>query len=281
MFDTVSDMPPFRLYYWPNANFGDALSPLVVQYVSGRRVVHTGPKRAQMFAIGSLLQGVARHFVTRRPGVPPIFWGTGLLAPLHSLEFLENIDIRLMRGPIGASIANLAMRDFGDPGLLAPEVIGAPAGRKDRIVVVPHHSQMETPDIGKLKECDPKIRVVDPRQPPDIVCREIAGAAHVFASSLHGLIVADAYGVANTWMTPGALGRLKYFDYAASVGRALLYPVEIEDVALLASRVPTGELGYRDGIARSRASLLDSFPAELKMNEAEGETNEKSSETMQ
>ena len=260
---------PIRLYHWPAPNFGDHLSRNVVAWISGREVVNVRPRQAQLFAIGSLMHVLAKFF-TELPGnrARPILWGTGVLNPFFKRDFLRNLDIRILRGPVGAAIAKVPMREFGDPGLFAPEAMGPAPARDDKIVVIPHHSQMAQATIARMAGRDPRLRLVDPRRSPEEVCAEIASAAHVFSASLHGLIVADAYGVPNTWMDPGEQGRMKYHDYAASIGRHLLHPVEIDEVPALAAHVPTGPLPYAEGIAQSRAALLKHFPAELRADTA-------------
>jgi len=261
------DLEPLKLYHWPAANFGDTLSARVVAWISGREVVNVRPKSAELFAIGSLIHVLAKHF-TDPPNRPhrPILWGTGVLNPIFRREFLDNLDIRLMRGPVGAAICRVPATAFGDPGLLAPDALGAAAARQDRVAVIPHHSQMEDPAIGAMVATDPRLHLVDPRQSPEVVCAAIASAAHVVSASLHGLIVADAYGVANTWMDPSAQGLMKYHDYAASVGRYMLAPVAIDEVPRLAARAATGPLPYADGIAAARAALISHFPDELRAN---------------
>jgi hypothetical protein len=132
------------------------------------------------------------------------------------------------------------------------------------VAIIPHHSQMDDPRFVDMVEADPALQLIDVRLDPNTVCHEIARSAHVFSASLHGLIVADAYGVANTWMDPVDQGRLKYHDYAASIGRDLIAPVEIADVAKAARAARDRPFPYVEGIARCRESLLRHFPAELR-----------------
>lgn len=265
MRDDRTTAEPIRLYYWPSPNFGDQLSHDVVAHVSGRAVVQKGPRQAELFAIGSLLQGLCNNFKSVPDGTPrPLVWGAGMMRPVMRREFLDNVDIRLLRGPVSAAILDLPMTAFGDPGLLAPEAMGPPPDRQDRIVVIPHHAQMEDGRFEAMVARDLALHLVDPRQSPATVCAAIASAAHVFSASLHGLIVADAYGVPNTWIDPGGHARLKYYDYAASIGRDLQAPVALDAVPGLAARAATGTLCYTAGIARARASLWESFPAELR-----------------
>lgn len=269
MRDLERHSEPLKLFYWAEPNFGDQLSHAVVAWISGRKVVQVRPKQAELFAIGSLMHVLAKHFAEPAPRRPrPILWGTGVLNPFFRRAFLDNLDIRILRGPVGAAIARVPMKAFGDPGLFAPDALGPGPGRGDRIVVLPHHSQADDPAFAAMAARDPRLRLVDPRGTPEAVCAEIAGAAHVFSASLHGLVVADAYGVPSTWVDPGTQGRMKYHDYAASIGRHLLHPVEIDEVPRLAARAPTGPLRHAEGVAAARAALIDRFPAELRADTA-------------
>lgn len=258
---------PVKLYFWPQPNFGDQLSARVVAHVAGRPVMHRRPAKAQMVAIGSLMHVVAKFYGTAQAH-RPIIWGTGVRHAQHDKAFLDHVDIRLLRGPMSAAYLGLKHARFGDPGLLAPDAIGRPAARADRIAIVPHHTQIENDGycarLDAITAADPRLAVIDVRDDPDTVCLAIASAAHVFASSLHGLIVADAYGVANTWMSPGRLGWAKYHDYAASIGRILPAPCALEDVTHLAGQAPTNAPVYGDGIDTARAALLETFPDEMR-----------------
>ena len=58
-----ADTTPLRLHWWKAVpNFGDAISPVVLAHVAGRPVEHAGVRKAEVWAIGSLLQVVKRNF---------------------------------------------------------------------------------------------------------------------------------------------------------------------------------------------------------------------------
>lgn len=255
---------PLTLFWWKGVpNFGDALSPAVVAHLSGREVVHAGVAKAEMIAVGSLLQIAARKFANTppKPEARPVIWGTGLLRPVPA-SVLEHVDVALLRGPVTAALLGVETNQFGDPGLLVNEVY--PAGeRRDVIGIVPHHTLADDPELHALVASDPAYELIDPRGDAEDVCRRIASCAHVFASSLHGLIVADAYGVGSTWLEPKGQGRLKYVDYAASVGRDLTGPISLADIPAALSGLSSGALVHETGIARARAALKATFPAAL------------------
>lgn len=254
---------PLHLHWWKaEPNFGDAISPLIVGHVSGREVVHAGPKKADMFALGSMMQVVKRTIKEgRKTSAPLSVWGTGLLHPVFGHDFLDKIEVALLRGPVTAALLKLKMKRFGDPGLLINDVLPFAGARQDRIGIVPHYTLMEDAALLAFVASDPAYLLIDPRDDPAEVCLQIASCAHVYASSLHGLIVADAYDVPNTWIDPVGQSWLKYLDYAASVGRTdMVAPLELDEVA---AHNPA-PIAYTDGITAAREALLESFPARLK-----------------
>lgn len=262
----MTDQPnitPLRLHWWKaEPNFGDAINPLIVGHVARRPVTHIGPRRAEMFAIGSMLQVVKRSFKEpRESGEKPCVWGTGLLNPVFGHDFLKQVDLALVRGPITAALLKCEMKRFGDPGLLINDALPFEGARQDRIGIVPHYTLMKDRDLLAFVASDPAYLLIDPRGDAAEVCLAIASCAHVFASSLHGLIVADAYGVPNTWIEPEGQSWLKYLDYAASVGRRdMMAPLALDEARGHKSR----PIDYTDAIHAAREALYESFPARLK-----------------
>ncbi len=255
-------LPPLRLHWWKaEPNFGDAINPLIVGYMSGRKVEHAGPRNADMFAIGSMLQVVKRSHKEPREGEKICVWGTGLIRPVFGHNFLENVELALLRGPITAALVKRHERRFGDPGLLIDEALPFDGARQDRIGIVPHYTLMEDEELLAFVASDPAYLLIDPRGDASEVCHRIAACAHVFASSLHGLIVADAYGVPNTWIDPEGQSWLKYLDYAASIGRIdMKAPLRLNEI----KGAPRDPITYQDGIADARDALHASFPERLK-----------------
>ncbi len=250
---------PIKLHWWKAVpNFGDALSQLAVAHVSGRDVQHAGPKGAELWAIGSLMHVLRqnRDDLRRRP----VIWGTGQLGHVPR-DVVERVDIALLRGPIGASLLGVSAR-FGDPGLLAADIFGS-VEKQDVIGIVPHHTVVGDPLLKAVLDAEPRLKLIDPREECASVCKEIAACAHVLSSSLHGLIVADAYGVPNTWLYPGVQSHFKYYDYAASVGRALPVPLRLEAVPDALARLPE-TMAYNDGITAAQEALYETFPAHLR-----------------
>ncbi|MBE1281885.1 MAG: polysaccharide pyruvyl transferase family protein [Rhodobacteraceae bacterium] len=266
----VTYQTPLRLFWWKGVpNFGDALSRIVVEHVSGRTVEHSGVGGAQICAVGSILQIVRRKFAEGGKHRPWI-WGSGLLHHVPR-DFLKHVDIALLRGPVTASLLGLKPKAFGDPGLLIANALGDRPERGDVIGLVPHHTQLDDPQIRALVDADPRLQLIDVRDDAETVCRAIGACAHVCASSLHGLVTADAYGVPSTWMDPGEQSHFKYHDYAASIGRAMITPLAWKDIpSQFKTLTNTQPLPHADGIALAQEALRDSFPAPLRATTVSG-----------
>ena len=91
LMNVVPDTTPLALHWWKAVpNFGDAISPVVLAHVSGRQVVHAGVSKADIWAIGSLLQVVKRSYSDAQER-RPVIWGTGLLHPVHGIGFIVGV----------------------------------------------------------------------------------------------------------------------------------------------------------------------------------------------
>lgn len=262
---TLEVTEPLRLFWWKGKpNFGDALSKIVTAYAAGRPVRHARPKYCEMFGLGSILQIAERNY--RNPsenGNRPWVWGSGMMEGI-GLGFRQNVRICMVRGPITASLMGIKSERYGDPGLLTAEALPAAGPREDKIGLLVHHSQLGDPRIQTALQAEPRLYYIDVQGKPERVCAEISKCAHVISSSLHGLVVADAYGIANTWLDPEGHARLKYYDYAASIGRVLPVPLKMDDIVAALPQLSQRALPYVDGIAKAKATLLEHFPAELR-----------------
>lgn len=259
---------PLKLFWWARQpNFGDAISARVTAYAAGREVVHAEPKAAEIFAVGSILQIVRRtHQGPRDDGSLPWIWGAGCMRAIR-VDFVPHVRFAALRGPITESLIGVEVPAYGDPGLLVAEAIGPAPEREDVVGLVPHLAHVEAPEVAALVAEEPRLRLIDVRQDPEEVCRQIGACAHVVSSSLHGLIVADAYGVPNTWLDPTGIHRsprLKFYDYAAAVGRVMPRPVGWDDLAGILPRLPDGPQAHAEGVAEAKGALLEAFPGELR-----------------
>lgn len=192
-------------------------------------------------------------------------WGAGCMKAVGR-RFTSQTDFAAVRGPKTAEVLHLDTENFGDPGILIQDVMGEDIKSDGQAVVVPHFSHSDGPEFRALEET-PGLRIVDVREkdPLDVV-RQIASATHVFGSSLHALVTADAFGIPSTWVDPTGIHAEPYFkftDYALGIKRDLGAPIAPETIPDRLSDLPDGPLPHAAGIAAAQDRLKQTFPSEL------------------
>lgn len=204
--------PPGLFFYRRNfsfRNFGDELSPALVAAILRSKFPRAdwgfAPRQRKMLAIGSIM-----HFARDND----VIWGTGVngKAARDSHTF-STLDVRCVRGPRTREFLNEMGIDcpeiYGDPALLAPRFLKAPKPFREvkEFIVIPHYDdQAEFEGVENL---------VSPLQGPTEVIKHILSARKVISSSLHGVILAEAYGVPAVLVLPrrDEKKQFKYLDY--------------------------------------------------------------------
>lgn len=204
----------FPLYRGYVNNFGDLLGPMLVEELKRRRGLHEPPQNKRLLAVGSILQ-----FAQDGDKV----WGSGALGPIaHRIGHVEKLDVRAVRGPksrqLLLDLGHQVPEVYGDPALL----LGQLWTRNDfhsqeherSYVVVPNHAEMR----HFLRNRD---SVVNPRSPLMSVLTRIASAELVVSSSLHGIVVAESFGIPARLIVTPQTKLFKYEDYYNGTGRDL------------------------------------------------------------
>ena len=210
------------LYYWDARdadcfeNFGDVLSEKIVERLAGHRVNTThNPKLMQrkVLALGSIIQ-MAKE--------ADIVWGSGVNGKVLDKEAynFKYLDVRAVRGPLTRQfLLELGLRcpkTYGDPALLIaqlfPEFKKKPQPRRDYIII-PHVSEEH------FFAGDP--HVVSCREDWDYVIEQILDSRFVISTSLHGIVVAESFGIPARYLKVSDSEPLfKYLDYYQGTGRA-------------------------------------------------------------
>lgn len=204
-------------YWWAGQrNFGDLVTPYLVRRITGRTAINThGLDLGSVDVLcstGSILHGLRSGNYT--------VWGSGFIKPIDRSTAIARLHA--LRGPLSGEVAKgLGWQDpgkYGDPALLLPLLV--PAGNlrtRGKVVVVPHYALLDSTSSTHPEAC-----VVSPMQEVEEVASCISDAELVIASSLHGLIVAQAYGRPWVWLRDhrDALhgGDFKFHDFFSSLG---------------------------------------------------------------
>lgn len=250
---------PIKLY-WSHSkpNFGDWLSPLICEALSGRRVEYAPIARCDLVAVGSLLERLPEGPLRRRLDV----WGTGAIEPHRPRRSRHRFHA--LRGPLTAGlISNRRVTVFGDPGLLAPLLLPErPLPKRHRLGIVPHYKDAGLPVVAELATHFRGSTVIDVFEEPVAVLKRIASCDCIVSSSLHGLITAHALGVPALWLVASESVRgtgWKFRDYYAALGVTDPTAYSLRD--LLGSTLEHLQLRARmPQVAAAREALAESFP---------------------
>lgn len=279
-------------YYWREdrliGNLGDALAPILVRGLGydlvSRQTI--GPAIANpgktLLVIGSLLT------VQNLSPLGPMLevWGSGWKGSPLPAEIQQRLVIHAVRGPLTAAGLGLPPGiPLGDPALLLPRFVPRPVTRHGKPVVVPHfhrtrsqsarqrqqrsgcHELLSTMVIqpqgigrpGWLRQLAALAKTwlewgMAPRTTRSAVNR-LAGAGFVLTGSLHGAILAQAYGIPWAAYDDGYIDTAaKWQDWATYLGVELAF----------AANLTEGERWWmrsgRFGVVRDLSPLLAAFP---------------------
>lgn len=186
---------PLKLH-WASSkpNFGDWLSPEIVAHLSGRKVEHSSIDKCDILAVGSLLQRVKEGFFKRQINV----WGTGYIDQPEQKKS-RHIYHAVRGKQSAAAIKNAQIDSFGDPGLLVDQIYTKSVTTK-RLGIVPHYKDQDNAFLKRLATETDNTVVIDVFESPKQVVEKITQCEFVVSSSLHGLIIADAFGIPNQWL---------------------------------------------------------------------------------
>lgn len=201
-------------------NFGDYLSLVIVGEIlrtySLITPVEYNSSNKKLFAIGSIL-----HFA--KDG--DVIWGSGVNGKIANEEHsFSSLDVRMVRGPLTKKFLNdkgIEVNSvYGDPALLLPYLFPKIKRRpiKNKFIVIPNLNELDVCSRFAPKH----ISVVSPLNYWRNVVEEIVTSEIVLASSLHGLILAEVFGVPVRFYKPSISETLfKYQDYLLGTGRDL------------------------------------------------------------
>lgn len=216
-------------------NLGDDLNVYMLQAMTGKKVFIYNqfyhPTITNYMCIGSVIDWLSDE--------ETIVWGAGIIkSPLNG-KVTGGGKIYAVRG---AKTRELLQQNgiecpaiYGDPALLLPYLYHPKVEKvKGRVGFIPHFYDKNDDNLHRLlKEFGEDAYLVKIQGYSDWkqIIREIISCEYIISSSLHGLILSDAYGVPNLWVSFGDRlkgGRFKFEDYYSAVGKSA-YEVKITD----------------------------------------------------
>ncbi|MGG7033603.1 MAG: polysaccharide pyruvyl transferase family protein [Flavobacterium sp.] len=216
-----------RLFWWnekiiqgkTKENYGDVLGKYLVEKISGKSVVFAWPKKWSVLdyfmpiyvTVGSILTHVNHKCMV---------WGSGIISKDYSIKKARFLGVR---GPqtrkflleAGYEVPEI----YGDPALLLPRYFAPKVEKKYKYGIVPHYDDYKI--VSNWFQDNSEIHLID-MMTTDVESKtiEFLQCEKIISSSLHGIIVAHAYGIPAVWQkfSNKVFGDdIKYQDYLESV----------------------------------------------------------------
>lgn len=233
----------------------------VINYWSSiiSRMLH----REHYALIGSILQSADKN---------TIVWGSGLItADEYPAE--QPKQICAVRGPLSRKVLEehgiSCPEIYGDPILLMPKFYRPQVQKQYKLGIIPHIYDENNPVLKSFFEQHPEALIISMQNYGDWrdVIDKICSCERILSSSLHGVILSDAYEIPNTWIefSEPLYGKgFKFRDYFASVNRKTSVPEKIMSLVDMERLLKQDAVYYP--ISINLNPLIESCPFKLPFN---------------
>ena len=240
-------------------NLGDELAPYLVEKLSGKKIKRIELKQVwkedpgEIFiVVGSIIHYVSNSIYSQKNqhselDIKIVNWGCGLMFGKNPGQLkLTNLAVR---GPLTRKaltrFGHFVGDGLGDPGFLMPKFYNPSDSPSFDIGIIPHIYDYETreTEVSPLlmseqkmwvdEETKLKIRRLDVREGniEDFV-DQLKSCRRILSASLHGLILAEAYGIPHGWIrfssTLSQQSLFKYEDFYESINENIPIPYLIK-----------------------------------------------------
>ena len=210
-------------------NWGDDISLIITELLSKRKVIpyrHSFSKGINYLCIGSIINLYSNK--------DSIIWGSGVMSDKNLMKNIPK-QVLAVRGPLSRNFLlskNIECPEiYGDPALLFPYLYKPNIKKTYKLGIICHHLDIKNRTFikkleGLLSENIILIDIVNYGKWTDFIDKVVA-CEKIMSSSLHGIIISDAYGIPNIWVSfTGDVGGngYKFNDYFLSVNKDISKP---------------------------------------------------------
>lgn len=169
-----------------------------------------------------------------------IIWGSGVQLPTEEITYKGKIikpkKVLAVRGPLTRKYLlerNIDCPEiYGDPALLFPRYYKPSTEKKYKCGVIPHFKDKKSNLVRTLIK-NHEFHLIDIQDVTDWrkFINEINSCEFILSSSLHGIIIADAYNIPNSWIEfdNKNLKRFTFIDYFLAVKKDIEEPDTISN----------------------------------------------------
>lgn len=246
-------------------NFGDDINIPLLEALSGKKVIHISQSKLwripRLLCIGSIIENFSSE--------KSLIWGSGCIYGNIKIKAIPK-RVCAVRGKFSRQVLLKqgipCPKIYGDPALLLPYIYTPHTEKKYKYGYIPHVIDYDLPHVKEFREKHPEILFIQFRNYKSWqdVIEQINSCENIISSSLHGLIISDAYGIPNVRVIFSDQiigGDFKYKDYFSGVDRQYTDPIdcreEIHHDAIIQ------ELKTYKPITYNPKDLLKAFPYKL------------------
>lgn len=195
--------------YWATGpapgNFGDILTPLILKH-------YKIPHHWEHF---DTAKAISTGSIIKRAHKGSLVLGSGAMRQSDKLE--PRATYQWVRGPLTAEIVRrdggVCPDEYGDPAMLLPRIYPRTVQPDQEVGYFLHYVDLDNASRFPF--------VISPIDPVQTVLERMWRCKRIVSSSLHGIIVAHAYGIPAAWVKVS--DRLtgddtKFHDHALAVG---------------------------------------------------------------
>lgn len=213
-------------------NFGDDINPYLYEKIVGKppNYIPLSESTVRFMAIGSVIS--AANDMT-------IVWGTGSM--FCNTKITGQPEMRAVRGPLTRRVVLASdikcPEVYGDPVLLIPRYYNPTIEKKYKVGLIPHYIDHNKIDIVPGDKDAIKISI---GLGIEEFIDTVKSCESIVSSSLHGLIIADAYGIPCRWaeVSSNVAGDgFKFKDYFGSIGLKPYAPLNLRNMPVVSSKL--------------------------------------------
>lgn len=175
-------------------NFGDKLTPWIINRLTGE-YPHYLPFDARVpkyMVSGSILNHAVEYTTV---------WGAGFANEDDPYDVYA--DLRAVRGPMTCRKIRFEKGldihpAFGDPAWLLSDMLNDTVGITHDVGIIPHY--MHQRDVNEWARGIDGVKIINLFEPIEKVVKDVLSCRCIYSSSLHGLIIADAFGIPSRWI---------------------------------------------------------------------------------
>lgn len=259
--NTVAEKNRVNLENWQkHINIGDQISEDIYKFMLDRKKIPANKsvkKTIHLLTIGSVL-GMGKF--------DAVVWGSGFhmiqnVLSMQKFRCFIKLDIRAVRGPVTRQLLENLGYDcstaaMGDPAIIMPLIYKPNRTEKKYDYSIVEHFKTKNKLSEQSQFHHISVKTSDYKKFID----ELIASKVVISSSLHGIILAETYGVPAIFMNPNHQmdqQLMKYLDWYYSTGRDNIITAHSVEEALTMKPMPLPDL------SELRKDLISAFPYDI------------------